>query len=132
MAGALGTPVIFGDISAPAGTGGVVAFTFGSLNGDTPAITTATSAATNVGVIRSTAAAGEGTDLVLSKKVVPLLVNGNSTNIAVGDFLAPTTAGYGIKNATNRTAYNAIALQAATTDAATILALVEYGVIHTA
>ena len=132
MAGALGTPPLLGDISAPAGTGGVTAYTFGSLNGDTPAITTATSAATNVGVIISTAGAGERTDLILEKKVVPLIVNGNSTNIAVGDFLKPTTSGYGIKNATNRTAYNAIALQASTTDADTILVLVEYGVIHSA
>jgi hypothetical protein len=132
MAGNLGTPVLLGDISAPAGTGGVAAYTFASLNGDTPAATTATSAAANVGVVISTAAAGEGTDLVLTGKVVPLLVNGNSTNIAVGDFIAPTTAGYGIENSTNRTAYNAIALQAATTDAAIILVKVEYGVIHTA
>lgn len=132
MAGSLGTPVLRSDISAPAGTGGTVAYTFGSLNGDTPAITTATSAATNVGVIISTAAAGEGTDLVLTKQIVPLIVNGASTNIAVGDFIAPTTSGYGIKNATNRTAYNAVALQAATTDAAVILVMVEYGVIHSA
>ena len=123
---------IMADIDAPCAAA-VTAYTFGALNADTPSVATATSAATNVGVIvNTTDTAGDGAGLVLTGKVVPLLVNGNSTNIAVGDFIAPTTAGYGIKNATNRTAYNAIALQAATTDAATILVKVEYGVIHSA
>ena len=122
---------ILADIDAPAAAA-VVAHTFVTLNGDTPSATTATSAATTVGVALNTAATGEGVGIALTGKVVPLLVNGQSANIAVGSFIAPTTAGYGIVNTTNRTAYNAIALQAATTDAATILVFVCYGVIHSA
>ena len=123
---------IIADIDAPCAAA-VVAYTFGALNADTPSVATATSAAANVGVITNTTdTAGDGAGLVLTGKVVPLLVDANSTNIAVGDFIAPTTDGHGIKNSTNRTAYNAIALQAADADDATILVRVEYGVIHSA
>ena len=118
------------DISAPAAAA-VVAYTFGALNADTPSIATATSAGTNVGVIVNSAGTGEGTGLVF-EGVVPLKVNGQSVNIAVGDTLAPTTGGVGVKDVTNRHEINAIALQAATTDGVFILVRVNYHVTHSA
>lgn len=113
---------IVADIDAPAAAA-VVAYTFGAVNADTPSIATATSAAGNVGVITNSAATGEGTGLKFSG-VCPLYVNGNSVNIAVGDYIAPTTAGYGVKDATTKHVTNAVALQAATTDGALILVLI--------
>lgn len=119
---------IIADIDAPAAAA-VVAYTFGSLNADTPAITTATSASGLVGVITNSAATGEGTGLKFSG-VVPLKVNGLSVAIARGDYIAPTTAGYGIKDATTKHVTNAVALQAATTDGATILVRINCAVSY--
>lgn len=71
------------------------------------------------GIIAETYAAGDQV-AVYADGYGLLYVNGNSANIDPGDFLKPTTAGAGVKADTNKDAYGAQALEAATSDGVVI------------
>jgi hypothetical protein len=127
------------DIGGALASGALVKYTFGLLDA-TPAtktITTATTAAGNVGVITDAAASGSPAGCrfsgVFRLKIYP---SAQSTEILDGDHLAPSTGGYGIKvdpdTITERSPYNAIALENGGTPGAsvvgkTILVRIEYG-----
>jgi len=63
--------------------------------------------------------------------ITRLIVNGNSTNIAVGDFLKSDASGEGVKADTDEDRYGAMALEAATADNLKIRVLVCHGTIST-
>jgi len=79
-----------------------------------PLLATPTSGAAD-GIFTDSGAAGESASIATAG-VWYLKVNGNSENIAAGDFLKPTTAGVGIK-AGNGEVASAVALEPATADA---------------
>ena len=113
-------------IIAGRANGAVTEFTFGNIvaNGD---ITEATSGF--CGIIVESGADNAPTSIKFSG-IFRLKVNGNSTNIASGDPLKPTTGGLGVKAATNKDRYSAIALEAATTDATWIAVRLSTGVLN--
>lgn len=80
------------------------------------------------GIVTDTAADNAQTGLKLYG-IYRLIVNGNSVNIAAGDPLKPTTSGYGVKAATDKDKYSAIALEASTTDADNILVVLAHGFV---
>jgi hypothetical protein len=103
----------------------VTEYTFAMIaaNGD---ITTATSGF--AGIVVETAADNVLTSIKLDG-IFRLKVNGNSVNIAAGDPLKPTTGGLGVKAATDKDQYSAIALEAATTDATWIAVVLAHGFV---
>lgn len=83
------------------------------------------------GISQNEAAVASGGAVPIKVYGISLLnVNGLSVNIAAGDPIKPTTGGLGVKAATNKDKYSAIALGASTTDDDVILVLVERGVCN--
>ena len=113
-------------IIAGRANGAVVEYTFGNIvaNGD---ITEATSGF--CGIIVESGANNAPTSLKTSG-IFRLKVNGQSVNIASGDPIKPTTGGLGVKAATTKDLYSAIAMEAATTDATWIVVRLESGVLN--
>lgn len=73
-----------------------------------------------IGISRKAAVATDSEIELVTLGVTMLEVNGNSVNIAAGDPLKPTTAGVGVKGATDKDKCFAIAREAATADAVLI------------
>jgi hypothetical protein len=113
------------DIGGAVASGTVTRYTFVALNAAAGTLTTATSGAFNVGIATSSATAGNPCGVKFSG-VTRLLVNG-TTPISVGDTLAPTTGGKGIKAVSDRNKYNAVALEGASADNVYILVRVVHG-----
>ena len=101
----------------------VTEYTFGSYDGDRE-IATATSGL--AGIIVETAADNAQTSLKMGG-FFRLKVNGNSVNIAALDPLKPTTGGLGVDADTDKDAFSAIAMEAATTDATYICVYIDHG-----
>ena len=112
-------------ILAATNAAAVTEFTFCSY--DAGAIATATSGF--CGICAETNASA-GVSSIKMAGCFHLKVNGNSANIAASDPIKPTTGGLGVKAATNKDAYSAIALEASTTDADYILVRLETGVLN--
>lgn len=114
---------LYGNMSCIAGSGGVVANTFVSVDGNTA--TTATSG--HAFIATETAAEGAAVNVKFAGCAL-LLVNANSTNISGGSSkLMPTTAGYGIVAETDKDDYSCIAVGDSTTDADVIRVVLAHG-----
>jgi len=98
----------YGIITATAGTGGVVEYTFVSYDADTGVATTATAGALNVMIAMGSADAGDQVSCKFAG-IEYLSVNA-ATAITLGCSLLPTTAGVGIITITNTNVVCAIAL----------------------
>lgn len=85
-----------------------------------------TTSAGPIGVTAEAVASG-GNATIFHEGEAYLIVNGNSVNIAAGDYLKATTAGYGVKSASDGDEFGAIALEPATTDAKLIRVLLKRG-----
>jgi len=105
--------------------GAVTQYTFCSIDGDAE-IATATSGF--AGICTDTAADNVQTGLKVYG-IYRLAVNGNSVNIAAMDPLKPTTGGLGVKAATDKDKYSAIALEASTTDGDNIPVVLAHGFV---
>jgi len=108
-----------------AGSGGVVKNTFVSVAENVA--TTATSGHAYIAV--QTADEGTAVDVVVAGAAL-LTVNGNSTAIAAGAKIKPTTAGYGVVAGTTKDAYSCLAIGAATTAADVIRVVLAHGVAN--
>jgi hypothetical protein len=113
-------------IIAGQANGAVAEYTFGLIDA---AADVATATSGFAGIIVETAADNKPTSLKMGG-IFRLLVNGQSVNIAAGDPIKPTTAGYGVKAATTKDLFSAIALEAATTDATSIVVSIDHGVLN--
>lgn len=111
-----------------AGTGGVTSKRFSSYCADDHKISVAESGFAS-GITVETALVGKRTAQKQYGSAL-LTVNAQSVNIAVGDPIKPTTGGIGVKAATNKDKYSAIAQGVSTTDGDVISVLIERGVCN--